>query len=158
MKYFSLDELCLSNRAARMGVKNEPNDEERENLVALVDNVLDPARAEIGHAVGVSSGYRCKRVNDAIHGSSKTSQHVKGEAADLVAGGPHENLRLAQIIVRQGKFDQLILENVGRKDLWPAWVHVSYKRNGQNRGQVLKKIAGRTGYYAVNPQTVLTAK
>ena len=155
MKYFSLDELCRSNRAARMGVRNEPNDEERENLVALVDNVLDPARAEIGHAVGVSSGYRCKRVNDAIPGSSKTSQHVKGEAADLVAGGPHENLRLAQIIVRQGKFDQLILENVGRKDLWPTWVHVSYKRSGQNRGQILKRVAGVPGYSVVSSSVVL---
>ena len=138
-----------------MGIKNEPSAEERLNLEALVENVLDPARAEIGHAVGVSSGFRCKRVNDAIPGSSKTSQHVKGEAADLVAGGPHENLTLAQIIIRQGKFDQLILENVGRKDLWPQWVHVSYKRNGRNRGEILKKVAGVKGYARVAAREVL---
>ena len=138
-----------------MGIKNEPSAEERLNLEALVENVLDPARAEIGHAVGVSSGFRCKRVNDAIPGSSKTSQHVKGEAADLVAGGPHENLTLAQIIIRQGKFDQLILENVGRKDLWPQWVHVSYKRNGRNRGEILKKVAGVKGYAVVGRSEVL---
>lgn len=138
-----------------MGIKNEPSAEERLNLEALVENVLDPARAEIGHVVGVSSGFRCKRVNDAIPGSSKTSQHVKGEAADLVAGGPHENLMLAQIIIRQGKFDQLILENVGRKDLWPQWVHVSYKRNGRNRGEILKKVAGVKGYAVVGRSEVL---
>ena len=138
-----------------MGIKNEPSAEERLNLEALVENVLDPARAEIGHVVGVSSGFRCKRVNDAIPGSSKTSQHVKGEAADLVAGGPHENLTLAQIIIRQGKFDQLILENVGRKDLWPQWVHVSYKRNGGNRGEILKKVAGVKGYARVSAREVL---
>lgn len=138
-----------------MGIKNEPSAEERLNLEALVENVLDPARAEIGHAVGVSSGFRCKRVNDAIPGSSKTSQHVKGEAADLVAGGPHENLTLAQIIIRQGKFDQLILENVGRKDLWPQWLHVSYKRNGRNRGEILKKVAGVKGYARVSAREVL---
>ena len=155
MKYFTISELCRSNRAARMGIKNEPSAEERLNLEALVENVLDPARAEIGHVVGVSSGFRCKRVNDAIPGSSKTSQHVKGEAADLVAGGPHENLTLAQIIIRQGKFDQLILENVGRKDLWPQWVHVSYKRNGGNRGEILKKVAGVKGYARVSAREVL---
>lgn len=138
-----------------MGIKNEPSAEERLNLEALVENVLDPARAEIGHVVGVSSGFRCKRVNDAIPGSSKTSQHVKGEAADLVAGGPHENLTLAQIIIRQGKFDQLILENVGRRDLWPQWVHVSYKRNGRNRGEILKKVAGVKGYARVSAREVL---
>ena len=155
MKYFTISELCRSNRAARMGIKNEPSAEERLNLEALVEIVLDPARAEIGHVVGVSSGFRCKRVNDAIPGSSKTSQHVKGEAADLVAGGPHENLTLAQIIIRQGKFDQLILENVGRKDLWPRWVHVSYKRNGRNRGEILKKVAGVKGYAVVGRSEVL---
>ena len=158
MKYFTINELCRSGRAEKLGIKNVPTVEEMENLTALVNEVLDPAREEIGHSLRVSSGFRCKAVNDAIPGSSKTSQHTKGEAADLVAGDKKENLKLAQIIIRQGKFDQLILENVPWAYLTPEWVHVSYKRNGQNRGQVLKKIAGRTGYYAVNPKTVLTAK
>lgn len=157
MKYFTINELCRSDRAARMKIKNVPTVEEMENLTALVNEVLDPAREEIGHAVRVSSGFRCKAVNDAIPGSSKTSQHTKGEAADLVAGDKKENLKLAQIIIRQGKFDQLILENVPGAYLYPQWVHVSYKRNGKNRGQVLKKIAGLKGYHAVNPKTVLAA-
>jgi hypothetical protein len=155
MKYFSINELCRSDRAKRLGIENVPNAEQMENLTALVNEVLDPAREELGHAVRVSSGFRCKAVNDAIPGSSKTSQHTKGEAADLVAGDKKENLKLAQIIIRQGKFDQLILENVPSAYLYPQWVHVSYKREGKNRGQVLKKITGRKGYYAVNTKTVL---
>ena len=141
-----------------MKIKNVPSVEEKENLTALVNEVLDPVREEIGHALRVSSGFRCKAVNDAISGSSRTSQHTKGEAADLVAGDKKENLRLAQIIIKQGKFDQLILENVPWAYLYPQWVHVSYKREGKNRGQVLKKLAGTKGYTVINPKVVLEAK
>lgn len=157
MKYFSINELCRSDRAKRLGIENVPNAEQMENLTALVNEVLDPAREELGHAVRVSSGFRCEKLSAATPNASKTSQHRKGEAADLVAGDKKENLKLAQIIIRQGKFDQLILEEVPGAYLTPQWVHVSYKREGVNRGQILKKIAGLKGYYAVNAKTVLAA-
>ena len=30
--------------------------------------------------------------------------------------------------------------------VYPGFVHVSWKRGGVNRGQVLKKVAGKSGY------------
>jgi len=82
MKYFTINELCASATASRLGIQNIPTEEIKTNLIALVDNVLDPLRTEYGKPIIVSSGFRCKMLNLAI-GGSKTSQHMKGQAADI---------------------------------------------------------------------------
>lgn len=101
----------------------------RANIVALVDNVLDPAREQFGGPLAINSGYRCQKYNQEVGGVAN-SQHMKGEAADVRCS---DNRRLARGIVEQGLFDQLIL--------YPTFVHVSYKRNGPNRRQILRKTA-----------------
>ena len=108
-----------------------------ENLAALVENVLEPARAAYGMPIYVNSGYRCSIHNAAVGGASG-SQHKHGEAADLRIDGAPE--KLAKIIVANGKWDQLIL--------YPTFVHVSWKKNGVNRKQILRKTA--SGYQKVN--------
>ena len=50
------------------------------------------------------------------------------------------------MIAESGKFDQMILEEVGPNDLLPQWIHVTWKRNGWNRRNILKKVAGKAGY------------
>lgn len=45
MKYFSIQELCRSNTAVRLGIDNSPSELIRTNLEALVEHVLDPLRA-----------------------------------------------------------------------------------------------------------------
>ena len=94
--------------------------------------VLDPLRKAYGNSFSITSGYRTKAVNDAVGGSS-TSQHTKGEAADIDAGSKSENQKLYNLIKQMGEYDQLINEN----DF--SWVHVSYKRVGYNRRQALKQ-------------------
>lgn len=101
-----------------------------ENLGALVENVLEPARAAYGKPIYVNSGNRCSIHNAAVGGAS-SSQHMRGEAADLRIDGKPE--MLARIIVANGKWDQLIL--------YPSFVHVSWKKTGGNWKQILKKTA-----------------
>lgn len=108
-----------------------------ENLDALVSNVLDPARERLGGPVVVNSGYRCVAHNQKV-GGVQGSQHLRGEAADVRC---EDNRRLAKVIVEQGRFDQLIL--------YPSFVHVSWRKNGGNRRQILRKTA--TGYQKVEP-------
>lgn len=132
MKYFTIEELCQSDKARQMGIDNTPTEDVIDSLSDLVENVLDPAREKIGKPVAVSSGYRCPELNRAV-GGVVTSQHVKGEAADLTTGNRKENKRLFQIIRDNLPFDQLIDEY----DY--SWVHVSYRRSG-NRKQILKYI------------------
>lgn len=103
----------------------------RANIVALVDNVLDPAREQFGGPVVVNSGYRCPKHNLEVDGVVN-SQHMKGEAADICC---NDNRRLAEIIEQNGRFDQLI--KYLRSDGSIRFIHVSWKRNGVNRRQRL---------------------
>lgn len=145
MKYFSIKELTKSATAARKGIKNDPSIEECKSLTALIEKVLDPLREAYGKPIIVTSGYRCPKLNAAVGGSA-SSQHVKGEAADIrsVADTPEENKKLFDLIVKLGlPFDQLI--NEYNYD----WVHVSF--GPRHRRQKLKAIKsnGKTKYMAL---------
>lgn len=120
-----------------MGIDNTPTPEAMTNLAALVDAVLDPLREKYGRPIHVSSGYRCPRLNKAVGGSA-TSQHVKGEAADIYVARPNEMAELFSLIYYLLPFDQLIWERGA--DEAPAWIHVSYRRGGDmaNRYQCLR--------------------
>lgn len=130
MKYFSIKELCSSDTARARGIDNTPTTKVELALTNLVDNVLDPLREWYGKPIIVNSGYRSPKLNTAV-GGSKTSQHMKGEAADITAGSKEENKKLFDYIKSNLVFDQLIDESNF------SWVHVSFKSAG-NRRQILK--------------------
>lgn len=130
---------CKECRLAQPAIRL-PYDIE-ENLDSLVDNVLEPARERLGKPIIVNSGFRCP-VHNAAVGGVTNSQHVRGEACDCRC---EDNRRLVRIIVEQGRYDQLII--------YPSFVHVSWKKNGANRHQILKKTA--SGYSAVSAKEVL---
>ena len=134
MKHFTISEMLKSNTAIRQCLWNGANLEAEENLRALVDEVLDPLRVRYGKPIKVNSGYRCPKLNQLVNGAAN-SQHMKGEAADITAGSPEENLKLARMIEEAGKFDQLIYEK--NSPAGPQWLHVSWRRNGVNRKRVL---------------------
>ena len=48
---------------------------------------LDEMRIYFGKPVVITSGIRCKRYNNRLPGSSKTSGHLKGKAADVYIKG-----------------------------------------------------------------------
>ena len=96
-----------------------------------MDNVLDPLREWWGKPLIVSSGYRCPELNAAVKGS-RTSQHMSGQAADIDTGDRQQNKLLFEYIKKNLPYDQLIDESNF------AWVHVSYRADGNNRKQVLK--------------------
>lgn len=130
MKYFSIKELCSSDTARARGIDNTPTTKVELALTNLVDNVLDPLREWYGKPIIVNSGYRSPKLNTEV-GGSKTSQHMKGEAADITAGSKEENKKLFDYIKSNLVFDQLIDESNF------SWVHVSFKPAG-NRRQILK--------------------
>lgn len=131
MIYFTLDELCASSTATSRGILNTPSPEVVKSLESLVLNILDPARSIYGKPIRVGSGYRSAALNKAVNGATN-SQHMYGEAADLNTGSKEGNRQLFNIIKQLGLFDQLINEY----DY--SWIHVSYKRTGTNRRQILK--------------------
>lgn len=146
----SLAEVTKSATAKRRGIANEPSIDHLESLKALAENIFQPIREEFMCPIFISSGYRSEALNEAI-GGSKTSQHSKGEAIDLDADvyGVITNADIFRYIEDSLDFDQLIWE-FGTDDN-PDWVHVSYKREGENRGQILKAVRnnGRTSYEVI---------
>ena len=58
----------------------------KANLTRVSTELLEPIRALFKVPVQVNSGYRCPELNTAVGGSA-SSQHVQGEAADIVIKG-----------------------------------------------------------------------
>lgn len=137
MNFFSISELIKSDTAIAKKIWNGATVDQEENLRALVEEILDPLRLFYGKPIKISSGFRNASVNKAVGGVSN-SQHLRGEAADIDTGSRLENQHLARLIVQlKLPFDQLIDEANY------AWVHVSYKKDGGNRGQILRMKGGK---------------
>lgn len=120
---FNLAELTVTNT----GLLNNPDADQLHYLTLLCENVLQPLRNKYGKPIHISSAFRSLLVNKAVKGS-KTSQHMKGQAADI-DNGREENIKLFNIL-KTMEFDQLINEYDFN------WVHVSFNPNS-NRKQIL---------------------
>ena len=133
----SLSEVLVSQTAKRLQISNEPTEEHLNNLKQIANNIFQPLRDGLGYPIYVSSGYRSEALNKAIKGSSKTSQHMKGQALDLDAdvykGVTNKDIFL---YIRDNlDFDQLIWEYGTVNN--PSWVHVSFVK-GNNRGKIMR--------------------
>lgn len=128
-EHFTLSELTRSDTADRKHIDNTPTVEVVANLRALCRNVLEPARVSFGAPIYVTSGYRCPALNAAV-GGKPTSQHLRGEAADLQVQGVRNLKRLYKVIKSHGIFDQLLYET---NKSGAKWIHVSYTSYGNRR-------------------------
>lgn len=134
-KNFSYREFEESETAKARGITNVISSfEVRDAVRELTNTVLQPLRDAWGLPLHVNSGYRCPKLNAAVGGAA-TSQHTKGEAADIKAEHP---VKLAQLAYDLGlPYDQMII--------YPTFVHFSHKLHGEQRRQVLynKSYRGR---------------
>lgn len=153
---FTLEELLVSSTANKYGIDNTPDATAKANLTMLCNKLLQPIRDSYGKAIIVTSGYRCAKLNAKV-GGSKSSQHCKGQAADINDGAGYKqsgearyeaNAKLFEHIYDKGGYDQLINEFPDSKGR-PQWIHVSYNPAlKKQRGQALvaKKENGKTVY------------
>ena len=126
-KYFTLEEMVISQEAIRRGIDNSPT----TGIIAALTCTafeMDNVRELLDHPVIVSSGYRSPELNAAI-GGSPTSSHMNGEAVDFTCPG-FGTVREVFDAIRKSdiKFDQLIVE-------FGHWVHIGF--GYKNRRQVL---------------------
>lgn len=129
-KYFTIQEMTKSTTATLKGIDNTPPPDVKVKLTTLMNNCLDPIREMWGRPITVNSGFRCPTLNKAV-GGSPSSQHMKGEAADITTGSKDGNKRLFLMIQNSEiEFDQLIDES----DY--SWLHISY-RASNNRLNIL---------------------
>ncbi len=133
-KHISYKEATVSPTSVRLGIDNTPDDFILKRMKKVADVCFEPIREYYGKPIKVNSMYRCLELNNAIGGSSRTSQHMSGEAIDFDC--EKDNKELFAWIRKNIKFDQLIWEY--GDDNEPAWIHISYTEQRENRGQVLR--------------------
>ena len=137
--HFTLEEMILSQTAAREGIDNTPSAAIVQNLRRLA-GVLEEVRSLLGGVpIQVSSGYRSLALNTAIKGADN-SAHIRGLAADFTAPRFGTVIEVARkIAASSSPYDQLIHE-------YGAWVHIGLSETGvAPRRQNLSIFQG-TGY------------
>ncbi len=142
---FTLSEMVKSDTALRHNMDNTPGETEIANLKTLCEKVLQPVRDHFQTGVKINSGFRHPEVNAKV-GGSKTSDHCKGQAADIEIPGI-ANADLATWIMDNLTYTQLILEfyTPGVPD--SGWVHVSYDpANLKKQNLTAVKKDGKTVY------------
>ena len=161
-KNFTLEEMIYSDTAKAKGISNSPSSIHKKTLKHTCEYLLEKIRTLLNEkykeykgkkvkrvTLKITSGYRSSDLNAVLKGSSSTSQHLNGEAADIEAVIVYTNgvktilpfnelYEDIKVWVRNKKLsvDQCIQE---RSDL-AKWVHVSHSAWGatKDRKQFLK--------------------
>lgn len=104
------------------------------NLQNLAQNIIEPLKKK----------YPNTRINSAFRGTASipggVSQHEKGEACDIQFPGisNSEYMARAKWVVKNLPVDQIIFEHGNS-----IWLHISTKRDGNQRGQQLTMYKGK---------------
>lgn len=130
-KNFTLSELTYSSTANANKVNNTPDRWELENLKKLCNEVLQPIRDKWDDSIFINSGFRNPIVNRLVKGST-SSQHLKGEAADITVGSKSRNKKLFDMILQMIENEEITVgQLIDEKDY--SWIHISlpYKKVNQ---------------------------
>jgi len=127
---FQYWEFVSSETAVRHNVKNIPNEDQWKAIELLAQKVLQPIRDKFG-PLKINSGFR-NAILSALVGSSTSSNHCRGEAADIEPFD--DNISLMEIgewICKNLIFHEFIAE------FYPdGWNHVAYRAN--SKAKVIK--------------------
>lgn len=125
---FTLEELTRSETATRHSIKNDPDAEQLKNLKILATQILQPARNAICQPIVITSGFRCKKLNEMV-GGKPNSYHLAGMAADIKTPSVKYAYDLAQALNRQLLTDIVLWEHSGNSE----WIHVQWSRSPRHR-------------------------
>lgn len=165
---FPLADHLKSSKAIELGVVEEQNNppvEVIEKLTYHANKTLQPTRDYLAVPMNVTSGWRCKSVNDSV-GSTDRSQHLLGEATDVklssrflksdkreemdnliesICGSrPRSNVNanyymFAYFIINMKKLDiDQVIHEYGTDGL-PVWIHVASSERQDRRRITIKR-------------------
>ena len=134
--HFTLQEMERSQTVIRHGTINKVDARQTKALMDLCMNVFEPLQSLVRKFTNIQLGLRNPIVNSLVGGST-TSQHIKGQAADINVEGITSSELFDLIRNSSLPYDQVI-------DEFSSWVHISYKpvqrrqamlarKDGQNR-------------------------
>jgi len=148
---FKVKSYIVSRTADDKGINNFPGADVGENekltaeyIIGNLENLHNKCIQPImnhfntlpnssGNSIGVTSVYRCKKLNAAV-GGVENSQHIHGMAADLIytEGKSEEVFNWA--LAKLPAFHQLIWEfpekgEFSSGNLNSSWIHISYNQD-----------------------------
>lgn len=137
-EHFTLEELTYSYTAKQYNIDNRPNKFQISELTRLCKNILEPIRQKTGKPIIISSGYRCKELNDRI-GGAKNSLHCDGDAVDIkIKLSNSELMKIIPQMINNNEIElrTCIFEKCNKSKTDCAWVHLdvnnkthSYRKN-----------------------------
>lgn len=129
---FRYRDFTKSDTALRLGIENVPNEKQWQSIERVASLILQPVRDRFG-ATRVTSGFRSVPLCIEV-GSSRTSNHARGEAVDFEPINP--NVKLLEVlswIHNNLKYRELIAE------YFPGgWIHCAYRKGDNSRILKLK--------------------
>jgi uncharacterized protein YcbK (DUF882 family) len=130
--HFTLDELTHTDHRE---IDNTPTQDEINNLQQLA-NFLEEVKTVLGgKPIMISSGFRCKALNDAV-GSKDSSQHRTGFAADFRVPGMTPDEVVRAVIASGIGYDQIIRE-------FDRWTHISVADKPRKQALIIDKSGTR---------------
>lgn len=130
--HFTLDELTHTDHRE---IDNTPTQAEISNLQQLA-NFLEEVKTVLGgKPIMISSGFRCKALNDAV-GSKDSSQHRVGCAADFRVPGMTPDEVVRAVIASGIDYDQIIRE-------FDRWTHISVADKPRKQALIIDKSGTR---------------
>lgn len=137
IRNFTFQEFINSDEAIKNNIDNIPINFDIVENICFMALFLQNLRDYIKSPIVINSGYRCPSLNYLV-GGSKNSQHLKGEAADIIAPKYGNCYELSKAIINSNlefEFDQLIYEG--------SWVHISAKKTDNRKEILTKDLSGK---------------
>jgi hypothetical protein len=136
--HFTLAELTATSHRQ---FDNTPNETELANLQKLAEFLEQVKEALDGKPIMVTSGFRCKAVNDSV-GSSDKSQHRTGSAADFRVPGMTPDAVVRTIIEAGLPYDQIIRE-FSDPVAGGGWTHISISDTPRRQALIIDRAGTR---------------
>jgi zinc D-Ala-D-Ala carboxypeptidase len=133
---FTLEEMTVSETAARHGIDNMPDNDALMNLRRLA-LFLEEVRTVLGVPLRINSAFRSVEANRLVGGKS-TSQHCRGAAADIRVKGMTPDQVVRAIIKAKLPYDQVIRE-------FDSWTHVSISNTKDEKPRKMALVIDKNG-------------
>lgn len=131
---FKISELIHSDTAVKYNINNMPDINSLDCMLDLIFYLLQPLRDKANRAITVINCFRSSalwnKLNQLGYKPSKTSQHLKGQAADIKIAGMTQEEAFNFIRKSGLEYDQLIWEQDSN------CIHISFVK-GKNRKETL---------------------
>lgn len=125
--YFTVDDLIRSTTASKQGIDNQPSATIQKELEMTVHklNFITIIVHIKGATIRVTSGYRCKRLNELV-GGVKTSLHMQGRAVDFVVSDDRVKNELYESLI-----NPVVKKTLGICEVikYQSFLHVGFSKS-----------------------------